>query len=76
MQYQTDRIVISAISDFMLAAYPILILARVQISLRKKIGLCLLMGLGVITGACCVVRNVINWTNESTDSTWDSVPNW
>ena len=68
--------VISAISDFLLAAYPILILARVRISLRKKIGLCLLMSLGVITGACCVVRLATNWENESPDTTWDSVPNW
>lgn len=68
--------IISAISDFVLAAYPGLILIRLKMSIRKKVGLWLLMGLGCITGVCCVVRNVLNWTNESQDSTWDSIPNW
>ena len=68
--------IISAISDFALAAYPILLLARVQISMRKRILLCLLMSLGVITGACSIARMVLNWTNESDDSTWNGVPNW
>lgn len=41
-------IVISAISDFAFAAYPILILWKVQMKLTTKIGLCCLMGLGVL----------------------------
>ena len=40
--------VISIVTDFILAAFPILILRKVQISMRIKIGLCLLMGLGVM----------------------------
>ena len=40
--------VVSIISDFFLSAFPILILRKVQINLRSKIGLCLLMGLGVM----------------------------
>jgi len=68
--------IISAISDFVLAAYPGLILTRLQMSIRKKVGPWLLMGLGCVTGVCCVVCNVLNWTNESQDSTWDSIPNW
>ena len=35
-------------TDYFLSAFPILILRKVQISLRSKIGLCLLMGLGVM----------------------------
>ena len=41
-------IVISAVSDFVLSAFPILILYKVQISLQRKTGLCMLMGLGVM----------------------------
>ena len=41
-------IVISAVSDFALSAFPILILYKVQISLQRKIGLCIPMGLGVM----------------------------
>ena len=40
--------VISVLSDFTLAAFPILILRKVQINLRLKVGLCCLMGLGVM----------------------------
>lgn len=40
--------VISAVSDFVFAAFPILILWRVQMALKNKIALCLLMGLGVL----------------------------
>lgn len=40
--------VISIISDFFLSAFPILILRKVQISFRSKVGLYLLMGLGVM----------------------------
>ena len=67
--------VISIVSDFFLAAFPILILRKVQISLRSKIGLCLLMGLGVITGSLSIARTVLNWQNDPNDPTWASIPN-
>ena len=41
-------IVISAVSDFAFSSYPILILWKVQMKLRTKIGLCCLMGVGVL----------------------------
>ena len=40
--------VLSVISDLVLAALPIIFLRNLQIGLRTKIGLCLLMGLGVL----------------------------
>ena len=40
--------VISVLSDFALAAFPILILQKVQISMRSKVGLCCLTGLGIM----------------------------
>ena len=40
--------VISIISDYFLSAFPVLILRKIQICLRSKIGLCLLMSLGVM----------------------------
>ena len=64
------------ISDFFLSAFPIVILRKVQISFRSKVGLCLLMGLGVITGALSIVRTILNGQNEPPDPTWDSIPNW
>ncbi|KAL8790255.1 MAG: hypothetical protein Q9195_006412 [Heterodermia aff. obscurata] len=78
---QLERIIISQafisiISDFFLSIFPILILRHVQISLRNKIGLCLLMGLGVITAALSIVRTVLNGQNQAPDPTWQSIPNW
>ena len=81
--------VISAVSDFAFAAYPILILWKIQMNLNTKIGLCCLMGLGVLyvapspenfpvshadssslrTGACCIVRTVLNYQSLPTDTT-------
>ncbi|KAL8948540.1 MAG: hypothetical protein Q9183_007680 [Haloplaca sp. 2 TL-2023] len=40
--------VFSAVSDFVFAAFPILILRKLQMKLRTKIGLAALMGLGVM----------------------------
>ena len=41
-------IVLSVISDLILAALPAIFLRNLQIGLRTKVGLCLLMGLGVL----------------------------
>lgn len=41
-------IVISVVSDFAFASFPILLLWNVQIKLKKKIGLCFLMGFGIM----------------------------
>ncbi|KAL9085625.1 MAG: hypothetical protein Q9165_007526 [Trypethelium subeluteriae] len=70
--------IISIISDFMLALFPIVILWKVQISTRIKAGLCTLMALGLIcsTGALCIVRTVLNWQTINDDATWESIPNW
>jgi len=68
--------VISIVSDFFLSAFPILILRKVQISFRSKVGLCALMGLGVIPGSLSIVRTVLNWQTETNDPTWSVIPNW
>lgn len=45
----TDKFrVISLVSDFAFASFPILLLWKVQIKLRRKIALCFLMGFGVM----------------------------
>ena len=68
--------VISVVSDFAFAAFPILFLWRVQIDLKTKIGLWLLMCLGFITGACCLVRTVLNNQSVPLDGTYDGIINW
>ncbi|KAL8989785.1 MAG: hypothetical protein Q9169_008280 [Polycauliona sp. 2 TL-2023] len=71
-----SQAIISIISDFALALFPIELLRKVQIQRRTKIGLCILMSLGLITAACCTVRTVMNWQNIGSDPTWTSVVNW
>lgn len=68
--------VISVVSDFTFAAFPILFLWRVQIDLKTKIGLWVLMCLGFITGACCLVRTVLNNQSVPLDGTYDGIINW
>jgi hypothetical protein len=43
-----SQALISIISDFMLALFPIVLLWKVQIAVRTKAGLCVLMGLGLV----------------------------
>lgn len=42
------RTVFSIVYDFVLAILPVIFLWNVQISLRRKIGICMLMGLGTV----------------------------
>ncbi|MCJ1373954.1 hypothetical protein MMC20_005184 [Loxospora ochrophaea] len=78
---QVERIImshaiISVVSDFILAGFPILILRKVKIGMRTKVALCCLMGLGVITGSACIVRTVNNWQNGGDDLSWTAVDNF
>ena len=68
--------IISLVSDFAFAALPIVLLWRVQIDFKTKIGLWLLMCLGFITGACCLVRTVINNQALPKDGSYDGIVNW
>lgn len=62
--------VISIVTDFIGAAFPILLLWRAKLRLRTKVALNLLMGLGVITGTVCIVRTSYSWEVLSNDITW------
>jgi len=68
--------IISVVSDFSFAALPILFLWRVQIDFKTKVGLLLLMCLGFITGACCLVRTILNNQAIPLDETYDGIVNW
>lgn len=62
----------SAFCDFALAVYPVLIFRKVQaFSLPTKIGLSVLMGLGVVAGACTIVKTVnLKLLTKLEDTTW------
>ena len=67
--------VISVITDFIGAAFPILLLLNAKLHLRTKIALDLLMGLGVVTGTVCIVRTSYCWEILSDNVTWVGVGN-
>ncbi|KAL8788429.1 MAG: hypothetical protein Q9213_001652 [Squamulea squamosa] len=67
--------IFSIVSDFVLAAFPIVLLWNVQLNKRTKVGLCMLMGLGVITGGICIGRTALSGQIKSMDVTWAGVPN-
>ncbi|KAL9639431.1 MAG: hypothetical protein Q9204_001090 [Flavoplaca sp. TL-2023a] len=67
--------VFSIVSDFILAGFPIVLLWNVQLGKRTKLGLCMLMGLGVITAGICIGRTALSGQVKSMDVSWAGVPN-
>lgn len=65
---------ISALTDFICAAFPTVLLRNLNIPSRSKAGLCLLMGLGMITGAIAIARTATAHEIESPDLSWVAVP--
>ncbi|OXV05604.1 hypothetical protein Egran_06628 [Elaphomyces granulatus] len=49
---------LSALCDFILALYPITFLWELQLKRSVKIGLCMLMGLGILPGICAICKTV------------------
>lgn len=62
--------ILSVISDLILAALPAIFLRNLEIGLRTKVGLCLLMGLGIFTAVCCTVRTALSGGITNPDLTW------
>ncbi|KAF6217907.1 hypothetical protein HO133_006319 [Letharia lupina] len=67
--------VFSFITDFICAAFPIVLLRNLKIKKQSKIALCCLMGLGIITGGIAIVRTATAWQIKSEDLSWVGVPN-
>ena len=67
--------VFSFITDFICAAFPIVLLRNLKIRKQSKIALCCLMGLGIITGGIAVARVATSWQVKSDDLSWVGVPN-
>lgn len=67
--------VLSFITDFICAAFPIVLLRNLKIKKQSKIALCCLMGLGIITGGIAIARTATAWQIKSEDLSWVGVPN-
>lgn len=67
--------VFSFITDFICAAFPIVLLRNLKIRKQSKIALCCLMGLGIITGGIAIARTATAWQVKSEDLSFVGVPN-
>ncbi|KAI9702004.1 MAG: hypothetical protein M1836_001348 [Candelina mexicana] len=72
-KHQEMHIILAqGVTDLILSTFPIFVLRRVQINFRTKVGLCVLMGLGIITAICCTVRTVLAGSLLLPDQTWSN----
>jgi hypothetical protein len=63
------------VSDFFYSFIPATFIFKIQVSLREKLVLYLLMGLGLVASIACIFKIVnSNTLKKSRDNTWDSVP--
>ncbi|KAL4954413.1 hypothetical protein BDW69DRAFT_194059 [Aspergillus filifer] len=61
----------SAFADLYLAIYPAVVLARLQITLKKKLALCAALGLGAVACAMAIVKCFqLPSLNDKSDSTY------
>ncbi|KAK4545556.1 hypothetical protein LTR36_002906 [Oleoguttula mirabilis] len=70
--------VINCFSDLLTTVLPIPIIMRLQMPLKQRIGVCVLLCLGLIVTIAGVVRTFFIWKSlmDSYDETWYSYPLW
>ena len=61
---------IDVVTDLVCAGIPILVIHRLQMDLKTKVALCLLMGLGVFTAGCAVAKAITLKNIFADDFTW------
>lgn len=62
---------LDAFTDLMCAGIPIFIIYRLQMNVRTKVALCILMGLGVFTAGCAIAKAVTLKGIFAQDYTWN-----
>ena len=62
----------SALLDFALALFPITVLRKLQMKTSRKIGLSIMMGLGVFAGVCACIKTSLVPLRTQPDFTWDT----
>ncbi|KAK5126546.1 hypothetical protein LTR85_009480 [Meristemomyces frigidus] len=70
--------VINCFSDLLTTVLPIPIIMRLQMPLKQRVGVCVLLCLGFIVTIAGVVRTFFTWKSlmDSYDETWYSYPLW
>ena len=70
--------VINCVSDLLTTVLPIPIVMRLQMPLKQRIGVCVLLCLGFIVTIAGVIRTYFIWKSlmDSWDQTWFAYPLW
>ncbi|KAK0624997.1 hypothetical protein B0T17DRAFT_466531, partial [Bombardia bombarda] len=63
----------SALSDLILALFPILIIKNLKLDLKVKIGLCAVMGLGIIATVAACIKTVALQNLATPDFTYNAI---
>ncbi|PYH92256.1 hypothetical protein BO71DRAFT_451532 [Aspergillus ellipticus CBS 707.79] len=73
IHFATFNGALSAFTDLALAIYPSLVLWRLQMSLRKKIALCTVLGVGAISACAAIIKIThLKALGDTTDATYGS----
>ncbi|KAI4093429.1 MAG: hypothetical protein LQ344_002842 [Seirophora lacunosa] len=67
--------VFSFLTDFICAVFPIYLLRNLNIRRQSYTALCVLMGLGIVTGGIAIARTATTYQIKSPNLSWVSVPN-
>ena len=76
LQMILAQALVSIVSDFGLSLFPIVFLYQLNMKLKPKIGISIVMGLGIVTGSCSIVRTVLNGKALAGDATYGGLTNW
>lgn len=70
--------VINCVSDLLTTVLPIPIVMRLQMPLKQRVGVCVLLCLGFIVTIAGVIRTYFIWKSliDSWDQTWFAYPLW
>lgn len=70
--------VVNSVSDLLTTVLPIPIVWRLQMPLKQRIGVCILLGLGFLATISGSIRTYYSWKSliDSYDETWFAYPLW
>src|ERR1700761_472371 len=70
--------IVNSVSDLLITILPVPIVMRLQMPLKQRIGVCILLCLGVIVTIAGAIRTYYTWKSllDSWDETWWAYPLW
>lgn len=70
--------IVNSVADLLTTVLPIPIIMRLQMPLRQRIGVSILLSLGFVATIAGSIRTYYTWKSliESWDETWNAYPLW